>query len=132
MGHRYLQIDLATARPETLVARLLQRALEKAREAHARSDGAARVRDDSAARVRALAQSIDILAELRRALDLQAGGELAANLERLYDFATDRLISAGATRASGTIEEAIRALEPIVEAFSAIAVAQPAAHEGAP
>ena len=124
MGHRYLQIDLATARPEALVARLLQRALEKAREAHARSDGAPRVR--------ALAQSIDILAELRRALDLQAGGELAANLERLYDFATDRLISAGATRASGTIEEAIRALEPIVEAFSAIAVAPPAAHEGAP
>ena len=123
MGHRYLQIDLATARPEALVARLLQRALEKAREALARSDGAARVR--------ALAQSIDILAELRRALDLQAGGELAANLDRLYDFAADRLISAGATREQGALAEAICALEPIVEAFSAIAVAQPAASGGA-
>lgn len=122
MGHRYLEMEIATARPEALVVRLLQRALDKVREALARGD---------VARMRALGQAIDILAELRRALDLQAGGELAANLDRLYEFAADRLISAAVTRESGALEEALRALEPIMEAFAAIAVAQPAASGGA-
>ncbi len=123
MGHRYLEMEIATARPEALVARLLQRTLDKVREALARGDGVARMR--------ALGQAIDILAELRRALDLQAGGELAANLDRLYEFAADRLMRAGVTRESGALEDALRALEPIVEAFATIAVAQPAASGGA-
>jgi flagellar protein FliS len=113
LGHRYLQIEVATARPEVLVARLLQRALEKIREADGRGEGVARSR--------ALAQAIDIVSELRRALDLSAGGEIAANLDRLYDFAAARLLSAGATRESGALEDAIHALEPIVEAFAAVA-----------
>lgn len=123
MGHRYLEMEIATARPEALVARLLRRTLDKVREALARGDGVARMR--------ALGQAIDILAELRRALDLQAGGELAANLDRLYEFAADRLMSAGVTRERGALEDALRALEPIVEAFAAIAIAQPAASGGA-
>ncbi len=113
MDHRYLATDLATASPEAIVSRLLSRAVQSARDARSSPPGAERTR--------LLKRSLDILAELRRALDFARGGEIAFNLERLYEFATERLLRAGVSSAAQEIDDALGALMPIAEAFSDIA-----------
>jgi flagellar protein FliS len=113
MDHRYLATDLATASPEAIVARLLMRAVQSARDARGAPVGAERTRQ--------LRRSLDILAELRRALDFTRGGEIAFNLERLYEFASERLLRAGVSNAAQEFDEALGALMPIAEAFSALA-----------
>lgn len=113
MDTRYLATDLATASPEAIVSRLLSRAVQSARDARSSPAGADRTRQ--------LKRSLDILAELRRALDFARGGEIAFNLERLYEFATERLLRAGVSSAAQDIDEALGALTPVAEAFSEIA-----------
>jgi flagellar protein FliS len=119
---RYLAIDVRTASPAALVSRLLARAVQSARDARGDPAGALRGRH--------LARALDILSELRRALDFEAGGEIAHNLDRLYAFAAERFVRAGLPGASGEIDEALQALEPIAEAYGelsrgAAAEAQP-------
>ena len=118
MEARYLAIDVSTAPPLSLVARLLARSLQHLRDA--------RGAQSAAARTRALSRALDILGELRRALDFEAGGEVARNLDRLYDFATERLVLAGVSANAGEIDQALEALTPIAEAFSQLAGASPA------
>ncbi len=112
MESRYLSIDVRTAPPGALVSRLLARAVQSARDAQHAPAGADRTRR--------LARSLDILSELRRSLNFEAGGEIARNLDRLYEFAAERLVRAGVSGADREIEEALKALEPIAEAFGEI------------
>jgi flagellar protein FliS len=111
--NRYLATDIATARPEQLVSRLLARALQSARDARTAPAGPERSRR--------LTRSLDILAELRNALDFAAGGEIAQNLDRLYEFAAQRLVNAGLPGAASEIDEALAAIEPIAEAYARLA-----------
>jgi flagellar protein FliS len=119
VGRRYLHIDLMTSRAEVLVARLFAKALACVRAA---GSGEA----DAPARLRDLRRALDILAELRSALDLAAGGEIAHNLDRLYEFASERLMRAAVGFANGPIDDALRVLEPLAEAWHELAVRPPA------
>ncbi|MGI9591435.1 MAG: flagellar protein FliS, partial [Myxococcota bacterium] len=74
MGSRYRQIEVSTARPEVLVARLLGRAVSSIQRA-------ADPRSAGVERTQALAKAVAVIAELRSALDLERGGEVARNLE---------------------------------------------------
>jgi flagellar protein FliS len=103
-------MDTRTASPELLVARLLVRAvrsMQDAREAPAGAERTTRLR-----------RVLDILAELRRALDFGRGGEIAFNLDRLYEYASDRLLRAGVSQTPEPIDEALAALAPLAEAWS--------------
>jgi flagellar biosynthetic protein FliS len=111
----YLAVDVRTATPAALVSRLLARLVACAQEARALEAGAARTR--------LLTRALDILAELRRALDFSQSAEIAGRLERLYEFAADRLLSAASTRERAAIDEALAALVPIAEAFASVAAA---------
>lgn len=122
MGRRYLDMDLLTARGEVVVARLFAKALQCARAA--REAGA-----DRARRTSSVGRTLDILVELRSALDFAAGGEIARNLDALYAFASERLLSAAAASGPEAIDEALRVLEPLAEAWQEIAKRPRAAAE---
>jgi flagellar protein FliS len=113
---RYLTIDVGTASPEAIVTRLLARAVQSARDAREAPAGPERTRR--------LTRSLDILEELRSALDFSRGGDVARNLDRLYAFAAERLLRASVSSAVREIDEALVALEPIAEAFAAISTAE--------
>jgi flagellar protein FliS len=113
MGQRYRQMDIATATPESLVGRLLAASLEQGRRARAEL-GAGVV----AERCRALSRCVAIVAELRSSLDMERGGEIAANLHRLYDFAIERLLEANLRSSPGPLDEALRVLEILAEAWA--------------
>jgi flagellin-specific chaperone FliS len=109
----YLAVDVRTATPATLVSRLLARAVSSAREARELAPGAARTGK--------LTRALDIVTELRRALDFSHSTPIAGHLERLYEFSADRFLRAARTGEPGGIDEALEALVPIAEAFAAVA-----------
>jgi len=60
-----------------------------------------------------LGKATAIVSELMKALNMKEGGEIAANLWRLYDFVLDRLLKANLKNDLNSLEEAERVLENI-------------------
>ena len=65
----------------------------------------------------AIARASEILIELQGSLDAEKGGEIAANLERLYEYIQQRLAAGLAARDDAALAEAIRLLETLLEGW---------------
>ena len=75
-------------------------------------------RGDIAAKCAAVAKALRILEEgLMTALDREAGGELAANLGAVYDYALQQLILANARNDDAMMQEVQRLIEPVAQAW---------------
>lgn len=68
----------------------------------------------------ALTRAIDLIGELNAALDLQQGGELAANLRALYDYATRRLLEANLRNDAAIVAEVQGLVREIKSGWDAI------------
>src|SRR5262249_43726355 len=68
----------------------------------------------------AISRAHAILTELRCSLDAAHAPELCANLSALYDFSLSRLTQANLRRDPTKIEDIIRVLAPVREAFTAV------------
>ena len=77
----------------------------------------------------AISRLIGIVTELQNTLDLERGGQIAADLDRLYDYVLTRILDAQTTQKPQGLDEARRVLEPLRDAWQAIAAstAPPAA-----
>jgi flagellar protein FliS len=70
----------------------------------------------------AITKAIDIILNgLRASLDLEQGGEIAANLSALYDYMARRLLRANMQNDLEALDEVLRLLTEIQEAWEAIA-----------
>jgi flagellar protein FliS len=116
MGHRYQRNDILTATPESLVGKLFEGAIRSTRLAQELVEPSGQ-----AERRRELSKALAIVGELRASLDLERGGEIAVNLDRLYGFVIDRLADASLRCCGEPVEEALRVLEPLGEAWQQIA-----------
>lgn len=80
---------------------------------------------------RSITRAIDIILNgLRASLDQDKGGDIAANLGALYDYMARRLLRANMDNDIGALDEVLRLLTEIQEAWEAIAdkgAASPAA-----
>ncbi|GAB2747842.1 flagellar export chaperone FliS [Melaminivora jejuensis] len=78
-------------------------------------------RGDIAAKCAAVAKALRILEEgLMTALDREAGGELAANLGAVYDYALQQLILANARNDDALLGQVARLFEPIAQSWNEI------------
>ena len=68
-----------------------------------------------------ISKAIDIVFELNTVLDMDAGGEVATNLRKLYLFMGRHLTEANAKQDIGKIEEVIKMLEDLNQSWKAIA-----------
>ena len=75
---------------------------------------------DAAAVGTAIGKAFAIVSELRSALDSEHGGEIAANLDRLYAFVLQRLVSANAARQDEPLAEASNVLSVIKEGWDGV------------
>ncbi len=116
MYDQYKEMEIRTASPEMLVVKMYEGAIRFARQAIEFNE-AGRV----AERGNALSRSMAIVAELRNSLDFDQGEEIAQNLERLYNFVSERLLEANLRGRSEHIHEAIRTLEILHSAWVEIA-----------
>ena len=67
-----------------------------------------------------LARAQAIISELLGTLDHEAGGEIAADLARLYDFMLFHLVEANAQRSVRHVDETIAVFDTILDAYRAI------------
>jgi flagellar protein FliS len=58
-----------------------------------------------------IGKATSVVGELANALDMEAGGEVAQNLARLYNFVLDRLLRANARNETPPLDEAERVLQ---------------------
>lgn len=87
-----------------------------------RARGAIRGRDVEA-KGRAIAQASRIVEEgLRLGLNLEAGGRLAADLNELYAYIGRRLLEANLHSDEPALDECLRLIQPLRDAWSAIGV----------
>lgn len=126
--------QIMTASPAKLVALLYDKAISSLSEA-----AAAIERGDIAARHNANRRAIDIVAQLWSTLDLERGGEIAANLDRLYDFAMRRLADVDMKNDAQAAHDVIGLLDPLRRSWhelaaqpSQAALQQPASQQPAP
>ena len=85
-------------------------------------------RENAYAKREAISRALAIVAELQNVLNVDDGGEIAESLDSLYSFVNERLIDANQRNDVGAIDEAVRVLAPLHDAWVQLASA-PAAGE---
>lgn len=111
-----VQTMVAGASPHGLVALLFDGFLAAVH----RAKGAMR-QGDVAAKGQAIGHAVRIIDEgLKAALDLKAGGKLAADLSDLYAYVCLRLIQANLNNDESALDECVTLVSPLREAWQSI------------
>lgn len=79
-----------------------------------------------------ISKALDIIAELQGSLNAQKGGSLAENLKRLYMVCSTRLLMANMKMDQSLIDEVVRTLSGIRDAFAQINTPEFAPKQTAP
>jgi flagellar secretion chaperone FliS len=121
---QYLRNEVMSADPLKLVLMLYRTAIE------AVSAARDRLREgDIRRRSQEITRALRVVHELLRSLDRERGGEIAARLAQLYAYMSSRLIEANARQSDKPLAEVERLLATLLEGWSAIHAATPAAEE---
>jgi len=106
-------MDVQTASPVVLIERLYAASLRHTRIAR-EAQGDPRRRGESVSRV------ISIVGELRQSLSFERGGEIAANLDALYGYVTERLAQ-GNRGDARAFDDVLGVLAPLHDAWTQLA-----------
>ena len=117
--NHYSQVDSYTgvteAGPHQLVQMLLEGALGKIASAKGMM-----ARGEISNKGEVIGQAISIVGGLRSSLDMSAGGELAANLDNIYEYIERRLVKANLDNDVSIMDEVANLLREIKAAWESI------------
>ena len=116
---QYQQIDAQSAAAFASPHRLIQMLMEGALERIAVAKGCIQ-RNEIAAKGEQIGKAIDIIGGLREGLNPDVGGEIAANLDAVYDYMQRQLLEANLRSDLALLDEVADLLRPIKEAWDAI------------
>ncbi len=117
---KYKQTTVSAAKeasPYKLVAMLFQELLGNI----AAAKGAIE-QENLAKKGELISKAITIIGVLEGSLDFEQGGEISANLARIYQFASEKLLEANMNNDSDMLSEVIQSLLPIKAGWDAIPV----------
>ena len=114
---------IGDASPHQLVQMLLGGALDRLAQAKG-----GMLRNDRAQKLQGVAKTVAIIEHLRINLDREAGGEIARNLENLYDYMVRRLLKANVDDDADIIDEVSGLLRDVKSAWDAIPMNLRTAH----
>jgi flagellar protein FliS len=110
-----LHSNVMEASPHRLIQMLMEGALERLATAKGSIE-----RGDSAQKGSLITGAISIIGGLQASLDMDAGGEIAANLDALYEYMNGRLLKANASNDVALLDEVTRLLLEIKSGWDAI------------
>ena len=116
----YTQMKVMTADPKKLVMMCYEEAIHCLQMAKAMYAS-----KNYEAKGRALAKALDILNELREALDFEKGGVIAKNLDVLYGFMTKHLLNADRRRDLKALDQVLSMLGELKSAWERAFYSQP-------
>ncbi|MDP1569110.1 MAG: flagellar export chaperone FliS [Vicinamibacterales bacterium] len=123
--HAYQQTHVQSRSPLELVVMLYDGALRFVNEARAALD-----RQDLVAKREALSRALAIVAELQNTLNMRDGGDVATQLDALYTYVNTRLLEANMQSNGAALDEVVKLLTPLREAWGQIAT-EPEAQQAA-
>lgn len=123
----YRQVEVQSRSPLELVVMMYDGAIASLNEA-----GAAAARGDARQRQAAVSRALSILCSLQEHLNLKDGGSVAEELDRLYNYATRRLLDVTVKQDTAAIKEIHGLLGPVRDAWHQISTQPPAAAAGRP
>lgn len=107
--------QVAEASPHRLIQMLMEGGLTRLAQLRGAME-----RGDLALKGELLGKAVAIIGGLREALDSQAGGELAANLDSLYEYMIARLTEANRTNDATIVLEVSNLLREVKSGWDAI------------
>ncbi|WP_163131745.1 flagellar export chaperone FliS [Agarivorans sp. Alg241-V36] len=107
--------QIATADPHQITQLLMQTALENLSVAKGCIE-----RNDISSKAKPIAKATSIITSLRDTLDHEKGGEIATNLQDLYNFMLERLSEASINNDATIIAEVMEVFLPIKSAWDQI------------
>lgn len=117
--NQYKSVDLSTAvesaSPHELISMLFKGALE----ALAKAKGAIE-RKDVELRVQQINKASSIIVNLKGSLDFEQGGEVAENLDSLYDYMVRTLMQANRENSAEKVTEVAGLLSEVFQGWAAI------------
>lgn len=117
-AYKTVQVDAAVlgASPHELITKLLSRAIEAVVDAKK-----GMLKGDIAGKSQDIKIATSIISDgLRSSLNMEAGGEIAANLDGLYDYMLRRLIKAHAENNTAILDEVASLMREIKSGWDAI------------
>jgi flagellar protein FliS len=114
--HGYRSTQAQTSSPLELVVMLYDGALRFLADAERGF-----TTGDAGVRATGISKALAIVNELQSTLDLEKGGAVAAELDRLYEFTQDRLLAATRECRVEPVHEARAVLASLAEAWRALA-----------
>ena len=114
----YRQNAVLTAKPEKIVKMLYDGAIRHMEQSRVELSNPETRR--SAASGEHLGKAFAIVSELRTSLDAKAGGEIAENLERLYDFTLTQITEANLQRDPVPVEHGLKVMRTLKEGWDGI------------
>ncbi len=110
---------VAAADPHRLIVMLMDGALERIGSAR----GAMEHGDRNASN-HVIHRAVEIVQELRASLNMEAGGQIAANMADLYDYASNQLVRANLSNRPELLDEVANLLRQIRSAWIQIPALQ--------
>ncbi len=107
--------EIAYATPHRLVQMLMEGALDRIAAAKGGIE-----RNDIEAKAAQVNWAISIIDGLRASLNLEVGGEIAANLDRLYEYMIRRLAHANVNNDIATLDEVAALLKELKGAWDSM------------
>jgi len=109
------QAQVSDASPHRLIQMLMEGGLSRIAQAKG-----AMQHGQQAAKGELISKAIGIIGGLRAGLDLEQGGEIAVNLDRLYEYMTARLIEANIGNDVAILDEVSGLLRNVKSGWDAI------------
>lgn len=111
-ANQYKQMAVKTANRGQLLIMLYEAAIQNVKKASLAID-----KKDIAAKGLAIGKAHDIINELSITLDFEVGGDIARNLERLYNYMTELLVKANLESSRQHLETVQKLMETLLSGW---------------
>jgi flagellar protein FliS len=111
-ANQYKQTSIKTASRGQIVLMLYEGAIQNVKKATLAID-----KKDLATKGMAIGKAHDIINELLNTLDTEAGGKIAEDLERLYNFMIEQLLKANLASSKEPLQTVQKLLETLLEGW---------------